>query len=100
MKWMGIEITENRWLRAMDVGVVDGAIFHGPGLAWVNTSPPCFLDKADERLVDLSPSLLDSIIELLETPRAAVCSGPFLATMVPPAPKDDDLIFNSWKAAP
>lgn len=69
MKWNGIEVTEHRWIPSKGIGVIDGVIFHGPGLAWVNTSPPCFLDLAEGCLVDLPATLVPAIVELLSAPK-------------------------------
>lgn len=68
MRWYGIDVAEDGWIPLTAIAIVDGAIVHGSGLAWVNTMPPCFLDVASGNLVDFPAALLSRLVELLAAP--------------------------------
>lgn len=98
MIWHGIEITEDAYIPATGIAVIDGRVVHGKGLAWICTTPPCLLDKESGKLVDLPPTLVDALVDLLKAPKPR--KPWFERTFPPPAlPTADELRVNrEWWA--
>ncbi len=87
MKWNGIGISTAPYMPRTGIVIVDGQVWLGEGLAWICTLPPCLLEVDTESLVELPQTLVDALVELLESPPAL--SPPWPSWVEPPKVADD-----------